>query len=88
MGHRIYFLNKEDAEAARILFDKEHIIDKSKLPMSEDEWSSLGYGYGEDGRTLENKGGYSIEDFKEMERMMSLNWTEWNPSAVGEFELK
>ncbi|MFT3994773.1 MAG: hypothetical protein QM660_10725 [Dysgonomonas sp.] len=82
------FLNKEDAEEARVAFDKEHIPNEADMPMTQEEWSNLDYGYGEGGNTIEEKGGYTVADFEKMNAIMDLIWEHYNPSKIHEFELK
>lgn len=83
------YSNLECAEKARIEFDNTHIVDESKLPMSEDDWSRLDYGYDSDSNdaVIVPKEGYSVEDFKEMNRLMDLIWEDYNLSRIIEKEV-
>ena len=81
------YATKELAEKAKEKYDKENLITESDLIMSQKEWSNLNYGYGDDGCTLVDKGGYTAEQFKIMNNQMDKLWEDNHPADITEYEL-
>lgn len=81
------YTTKELAEKAKEKHDKENVIAESDLIMSQKEWSNLRYGYGDDGRTLVDKGRYTAEQFRIMGDQMDKLWEDNHPAYITEYEL-
>lgn len=81
--------NKELALEVAKQIDELYIIEEKDYPMTFQEYQDLNYGYPEnDDLHLVSKGGYSIKDFEEMERIQSVIHNEYHACKIEEFELK